>query len=32
MPRTARVARGDVIFHVLNQANGRARIFVKDLD
>jgi hypothetical protein len=32
MPRTVRVAPGGVIFHVLNRANARARIFAKDLD
>ncbi len=32
MSRSARVAPGGVIFHVLNRANARARIFEKDLD
>lgn len=32
MPRTVRVAPAGVIFHVLNRANARARIFDKDLD
>jgi hypothetical protein len=32
MPRTARVALGGVIFHVLNRANARSRIFEKDQD
>jgi len=32
MPRTIRVAPAGVIFHVLNRANARARIFEKDLD
>lgn len=32
MPRTARVAPAGVIFHVLDRANARARIFEKDLD
>ena len=32
MPRTVRVAPAGVIFHVLNRANARARIFEKDLD
>ncbi len=27
MPRTARLAPGGMVFHVLNRANGRARIF-----
>ena len=32
MPRTARIAPGNVVFHVLNRANGRSRIFTKDPD
>jgi len=32
MPRVARVAPGDVIFHVLNRANARSRIFERDQD
>lgn len=32
MPRTARVAPGGVIFHVLNRANARATIFTGDGD
>jgi putative transposase len=32
MPRTVRVAPAGVIFHVLNRANARARIFDKDPD
>ena len=32
MPRTARTAPGGVVFHVLNRANARARIFAKDRD
>jgi putative transposase len=32
MPRTARVAPAGVVFHVLNRANARSRIFEKDLD
>lgn len=32
MPRTARVAPGGVIFHVLNRANARVRIFEDDRD
>ena len=32
MPRAARVAPGGVIFHVLNRANARSRIFDKDQD
>lgn len=32
MPRTVRVAPAGVIFHVLNRANARSRIFEKNLD
>ena len=32
MPRTARVAPGGMVFHVINRANARARIFGKDAD
>lgn len=32
MPRVARVAPGGVIFHVLNRANARSRIFENDGD
>ncbi len=32
MPRTARIAPGEVIFHMLNRANARARIFENDRD
>ena len=32
MPRTARIAPGGMVFHVLNRANARARIFGKDAD
>ena len=32
MPRTARVAPGGMVFHVLNRANARARIFTKEAD
>jgi putative transposase len=32
MPRVARIAPGDVIFHVLNRANARSRIFETDQD
>jgi putative transposase len=32
MPRTARVAPGGNVFHVLNRANGRLRLFKKDGD
>ncbi|KKS84900.1 MAG: hypothetical protein UV60_C0013G0017 [Parcubacteria group bacterium GW2011_GWA2_43_11] len=32
MPRQARVAVGNVIYHVINRANGRVQIFNKDDD
>jgi putative transposase len=32
MPRIARVAPGGVVYHVLNRANGRLRLFKKDDD
>ncbi len=32
MPRTARVSVGDVIYHVINRGNGRAKVFHKDQD
>jgi putative transposase len=32
MPRTARNAPGGLVYHVLNRANGRLRIFKKDED
>lgn len=32
MPRVARVVPGGVIFHVLNRANARSRIFERDQD
>lgn len=32
MPRTARIAPGGVVFHVLNRSNGGATIFTKDAD
>ncbi len=32
MPRTARIAPGGVVFHVLNRANARATIFEDDDD
>ena len=32
MPRQARVAVGDVVYHVINRANGRVRIFHSDKD
>jgi putative transposase len=32
MPRIARVAPGGLIYHVLNRANGRLRLFKKDDD
>ena len=32
MPRTARIAPGGIVFHALNRANARARIFDDDTD
>lgn len=32
MPRMSRVAIGDTVYHVINRANGRARIFNSDKD
>lgn len=32
MPRTARIAPGGMIFHVLNRANNRDEIFERDED
>ena len=32
MPRTARIAPGGMVFHVLNRANARVPIFEKDHD
>ena len=32
MPRLKRIAKGDVVYHVLNRANGRLRIFKKRRD
>jgi putative transposase len=32
MPRIARIAPGGIVYHVLNRANGRLRIFKKDPD
>ena len=32
MPRSARVAPGGLVYHVLNRANGRQRLFVKEPD
>ncbi len=32
MPRTARIAPGGMVFHVLNRANARARIFGNEAD
>jgi hypothetical protein len=32
MPRTVRVTPGGIVFHVLNRANARSRIFESDLD
>jgi putative transposase len=32
MPRTARASQGDIIYHVTNRGNGRARVFHKPED
>jgi hypothetical protein len=32
MPRIARVAVGDVLYHVINRSNGRVQIFDTDDD
>jgi putative transposase len=32
MPRRKRIAKGNIVYHVLNRANGRLRIFKKDRD
>lgn len=32
MPRTARIAPGGMVFHVLNRGVGRMRLFLKDAD
>ncbi|AQT70229.1 Transposase [Anaerohalosphaera lusitana] len=32
MPRQKRIAKGNIVYHVLNRANGRLRIFKKDDD
>ncbi len=32
MPRTARVAPGGTVFHVLNPGAGKMRLFLKDAD
>ena len=32
MPRSRRIAKGDIVYHVLNRANGRLRIFKKARD
>ena len=32
MPRTARIAPGGLVYHVLNRGNGRRRLFHKDAD
>lgn len=32
MPRSKRIAKGNVVYHVLNRANGRLRIFKKQAD
>lgn len=32
MPRSKRIAKGNIVYHVLNRANGRLRIFKKHAD
>jgi len=32
MPRSKRITKGNVIYHALNRANGRLRIFKKARD
>lgn len=32
MPRTARIAPGGMVFHVLNRANNRDQVFERDED
>ena len=32
MPRLARKAPGEIVYHALNRANGRLRLFKKDGD
>jgi len=32
MPRQKRIAKGNLVYHVLNRANGRLRIFKKAED
>jgi putative transposase len=32
MPRNRRIAKGSIVYHVLNRANGRLRIFKKQTD
>ena len=32
MPRIARVAPGGMVYHVINRANGRLRLFKKEED
>jgi len=32
MPRTARIAPGGIVFHVLNRANARAQVFARSQD
>ena len=32
MPRLARVAPGGIVYHALNRANGRLRLFKSDED
>ena len=32
MPRSKRIAKGGIVYHALNRANGRLRIFKKARD
>ena len=32
MPRSKRISKGNIIYHALNRANGRLRIFKKEGD
>ena len=32
MPRSSRIAPGGMVYHVVNRANGRLRLFRKDAD
>ena len=32
MPRSSRIVPGGMVYHVVNRANGRLRLFRKDAD